>query len=68
MEGLPVGTTVDVLVDLGAAMCDSSLSLDVRMEAARRMRLCHLLHPKEVGYRFFFSPVFIIPGVHGGRV
>ena len=59
MEGLPVGTTVDVLVDLGAAMCDSSLSLDVRMEAARRMRLCHLLHPKEVGYSFFF-PLFLL--------
>lgn len=68
MEGLPVGTTVDVLVDLGAAMCDSSLSLDVRMEAARGMRLCHPPHPKEVGYRLYFFPVFIIPGVHGGGV
>ena len=64
MEDLPGGTTVDVLVDLGAAMCDSSLSLDVRIEAARRMRLVHLQHPKEVGSYSVF--VWYFGGGGGG--
>ena len=54
MEDLPEGTTVVVLVDLGAALCDSSLTLDTLLEAARRMRIVHLLHPKEVLVKFFF--------------
>ena len=58
MEDLPEGTTVGVIVDLCASFNDSSLSLDTRLEAARRLRIVNLLHPTEVSIISTSTPIY----------